>query len=138
MVPNFEVLEHTADTGIIAYGSDLKQAFANAAVGLFSLMVDLDTVRESLEKQIEVNAPDMEGLLVEWLNELIFIFDVEYILFKRFEITELGAGHLKAQAFGEKVEPTRHEIKLGVKAATYHMLHIEKDNGYRVQVLFDV
>ena len=138
MAPGFEVLEHTADTGIIAYGADLKQAFANAAIGLFSLIVDLGSVRETLELQVEVNAPDTESLLVEWLNELIYIFDVDNLLFKRFEIIELEAGRLRARAYGEKVETERHEIKLGVKAATYHMLRIEKNNGYKLQVIFDI
>ncbi|MBF8264512.1 MAG: hypothetical protein HW384_376 [Dehalococcoidia bacterium] len=138
MSPDFEILEHTADAGIIAYGSDLKQAFSNAASGLFSLIVDQDSVQDTTERQIEVRANDLESLLVEWLNELIYIFDVENILFKRFEVVEIESGRLTARAYGEKVDPTRHEVKLGVKAATYHMLRIEKNNGYKLQVIFDI
>lgn len=138
MAPDFEILEHTADTGVIAYGSDLKQAFANAALGLFSLIVDLESVKDITEQQIEVNATDTESLLVEWLNELIYFFDVDNILFKRFEITQLGESHLSAKAYGEKVDTKRHEIKLGIKATTYHMLRIEKNNGYKLQVIFDI
>lgn len=138
MAPDFEVLEHTADTGIIAYGADLKQAFANAGSGLFSLIVDLDTVRDSMERQLEVSATSTESLLVEWLNELIYVFDVEYILFKRFDIIKFDKNRLTAKAYGEKVDAKRHEIKLGIKAATYHMLRIEKNNGYRLQVIFDI
>ncbi len=138
MSPDFEILEHTADAGIIAYGSDLKQAFSNAASGLFSLIVDLDSVQDTTERQIEVRANDLEGLLVEWLNELIYIFDVENILFNRFEVVEIESDRLTARAYGEKVDPIRHEVKLGVKAATYHMLRIEKNNGYKLQVIFDI
>ena len=138
MSPDFEILEHNADTGIIAYGSDLKQAFSNAASGLFSLIVDQESVQDTTERQIEVRANDLESLLVEWLNELIYIFDVENILFKRFEVVEIESGRLTARAYGEKVDPTRHEVKLGVKAATYHMLRIEKNNGYKLQVIFDI
>lgn len=135
---SFEVLEHTADIGIIAYGADLKEAFANAGKGLFSLMVDLDSVQESLEREIEVAAQDMESLLVEWLNELIYLFDAEHLLFKRFDITELERGRLRGKGFGEPVDPGRHEIHIGVKAATYHQLRIESDHGYRFQVIFDI
>lgn len=138
MRPAFEVLEHTADIGIVAYGANLKEAFANAGKGLFSLMVDLDSVQDSLEREIEVAAQDRESLLVEWLNELIYLFDAEHLLFKRFDITELQRGRLRATAFGEPVDPGRHELRIGVKAATYHQLRIERDHGYRFQVIFDI
>ncbi len=135
---DFEILEHTADTGIIAYGKDLRQAFANAARGLFSLITELETVKEVLERDIEVTATDRDSLLVAWLNELIYIFDTEYILFKRFDITRLSQRHLVARGYGERVDRARHELKLGVKAATYHMLTVEQKDGWRLQVLFDI
>jgi SHS2 domain-containing protein len=134
----FEVIEHTADVGIAAYGSDLKKAFANAAYALFSLMVDLKHVDDNLRHEVEVTAENQEGLLVTWLNELIYIFEVKGILFKRFRIDELTETRLKARCYGEKVDPLRHKVKMGFKAATYHMLKVEKDNGFRVQVLFDI
>ena len=135
---DFEILEHTADTGIIAYGKDLKQAFANAARGLFSLITELESVNEVLEWDIEASAADRDSLLVTWLNELIYIFDTENILFKRFDITRLSQRHLVARAHGEKVDRARHELKTGVKAATYHMLAVEQKDGWRLQVLFDI
>jgi SHS2 domain-containing protein len=138
MTKEFEVLDHTADVGIIAYGADLKQAFANAAKGLFSLITRLSDVEETLHRDIELTAADRESLLVDWLNELVYYFDAEGILFKRFDIIELNNSHLKARGYGEKADSARHELKTGVKAATYHMLKIEKNNGYRVQVIFDI
>ena len=134
----FEVIDHTADIGIAAYGVDLKETFANAACALFSLMVDLDGVSESLCREAEVTADNREDLLVEWLNELIYIFDVDNVLLKRFEITRLSDTGLRAKCFGEKNDPQRHSIKMGVKAATYHMLWVEEGNGYRAQVLLDI
>jgi SHS2 domain-containing protein len=135
---DFEILNHTADVGIIAYGADLKQAFANAGKALFSLITELDDVKEVLHRDAELTASDEESLLVEWLNELIYQFDTEGILFKRFEIAQLDSTHLKARGYGEKVNKARHKIKMGVKAATYHMLKVEKNGGYKVQVLFDI
>lgn len=135
----FEIIDHTADIGIVAYGSDIKELFANAALGLFSLMLDLDTIGETMERALELSAEDTDVLLVEWLNELIYIFDVEHTVFKRFEIDELTGNTMKARCHGEKINPQKQKIRREVKAATYHMLQIEKQDGiYKVQVIFDI
>ena len=136
---NFEVMEHTADIGVVAYGPDLKQAFANTALGLFSIITELDRVRESLSRDLAVTSPDVESLLVEWLNELIYVFDVDNVLFRRFEITEIDSSYLRARCYGEQVDLSRHHLKTGVKAATYHLLKVERrDSEYRIQVIFDI
>ena len=138
MEKEFEIINHTADVGITAYGKDMKEAFANAAKGMFSLITELDDVEELEHRDIELTSPDQESLLVAWLNELIYIFDVENILLKRFVVTKLSSTHMKARGYGEKVDASRHKLKLGIKAATYHMLKIEKDNGVKAQVIFDI
>src|SRR4030043_362316 len=89
IVARYEVIDHTADVGIVAYGKDLKEAFANAAFGMFSLIANLEKVRGSISREIDVQSTDQEALLVDWLNELLYLFDVEHIIFKRFEITAL-------------------------------------------------
>jgi len=138
MEKDFELIDHTADVGVIAYGADMSQAFVNAARALFSLIAELDSVDELLEREIELTARDRESLLVAWLNELIYIFDSENIIFKRFDITKLSNTRLKARSYGEKVDSSKHKLKIGVKAATYHMLEVSKNDGYKVQVLFDI
>lgn len=138
MVKRFEIIEHTADIGIAAYGNDLKKAFANAAYALFSLMVDLKDVGDTLCREVKVTAESQEDLLVAWLNELLYIFEVENVLFRRFRIGELTETRLRSRCYGELIDPARHKIKMGVKATTYHMLKIERKNGFRVQVLFDI
>ena len=138
MEKDFEIVDHTADVGLIAYGADVSQAFANAARALFSLITELDDVEEFLHRDIELVAPDEESLLVEWLNELICLFDTENIVFKRFDITKLNNTQLKARSYGEKVDSSKHKLKVGVKAATYHMLKVEKGDGCKIQVLFDI
>ena len=138
MGKDFEIVNHTADVGIVAYGTDVSQAFTNAARALFSLITELDNVEEFLHRDIELTAPDEESLLVEWLNELIYLFDTENIVFKRFDVTKLNNTHLKARSYGEKVDSSKHRLKTGVKAATYHMLKIDKGNDYQVKVLFDI
>ncbi|MEE8599257.1 MAG: archease [Dehalococcoidales bacterium] len=138
MEKDFEIIDHTADVGIVAYGADMSQAFANAARALFSLITELDDVAEVLYRDVELTAPDEEGLLVEWLNELIYLFDTENIIFKRFDIIELNHTQLKARSYGEKVDKSKHKLKTGVKAATYHMLKVDRDDVCQVQVLFDI
>ena len=138
MEKDFEIIDHTADVGIIAYGADIRQAFANAARAMFSLITELDEVEEIIYRDIELTAPDQESLIVEWLNELIYLFDTENIIFKRFDITQLNSTQLKARSYGEKVNSSKHKLKTGIKAATYHMLRINKGDGCRIQVLFDI
>ena len=135
----FEVIEHTADVGIAAYGADLKEAFANAAYALFSLMTDIESVGDSVRHDVEVTADNRQELLVAWLNELIYLFEVNDVLFSRFDITGLGEKKLKAACYGENIDPRRHRIKVGVKAATYHNLSvIEGPSGWEATVILDV
>jgi len=138
-VKPFEIIDHTADIGIVVHGADIKQVFANAALGLFNLMADLDNLKEDTKREIKLSAEDVEVLLIEWLNELIYISEVEHIIFKKFEIDELSNTNLKATCFGEKIKPGQHRLKREIKAATYHMLRINKENGsYKVQIIFDI
>ena len=135
----FEVIDHAADVGIIAYGTDMKQIFSNAAFGLLSLITEPESIGAELQRELEVVAEDRDSLLVEWLNELIYLFDAEHLLFNRFDIDSLTSNRLKATCYGDKFDPLRHKLKLGVKAATYHMLKMDRrSNGYRAQVIFDI
>ncbi len=133
----FELIEHTADIGLIAYGNTLAEAFANAAHGLFSIITDLRKVRKSESRTVELEEKNEEDLLFEWLNYLIYLFDAQQMLFKEFDIQEFDGRRLKAVCHGEKADVTRHEIKAGVKAATYHMLKVDTRKN-QVQVIFDI
>ncbi len=136
---DFEVLDHTADIGIVAYGATIKQLFANAALGLFDLITDTSSIEPKIEHQIEMHDSDNESLLVAWLNELIYLLDAEQLLFKNFEIKTLSKGHLKATCKGEKFDSTKHRIKREVKAATYYMMKITADrHGYKTSIIFDI
>ncbi len=133
----FELIEHTADMGLVAYGHDLAEAFANAAYGLFSIIADLGRVQERESCQVELKEEDAETLLFEWLNYLLYIFDVEMLLLKRFDIERFDGSVLTATCYGEKYDPSRHRLKTGVKSATYHMLKVDREKN-QVQVILDV
>jgi SHS2 domain-containing protein len=134
----FEIIDHTADVGIVAYGSDIKELFSNAALALVSLVTDIEDVREDFRRDVKIQSQDEDGLLVDWLNELIYLLDTEHTVFRRFDITSLDLGCLEAACYGEAIDPRRHTMRMEVKAATYHMLKIDEYNGYRVQVILDV
>jgi len=139
MKKTFEIIDHTADVGIIAYGTDVEELFSNAALALFSLITEPESVEEKLHLNLQVSSDDRDSLLVEWLNELIYFFDVKHILFNRFDIESLTRNQLKATCYGEGFDPMKHKIKIGVKAATYHMLKLSKDGGeYKAQIIFDI
>ena len=133
----FRLIEHTADTGLVACGNSLAEAFANAAYGLFSIITEPDDVREVESRLVEVEAEDVEALLFNWMNDLIYVFDVEHLLFKKFDVFEFAETSLKAHCWGEKYEPARHQLKAGVKSATYHMLEVDKERN-SVRVILDV
>ena len=137
--PPFEILEHTADVGIVAHGGSLEETFANAAAGMFALMADPDGVRPLEERRIDVEGRDHEGVLVRWLTELLYYLDAEEMLFSRFVVEEISDRRLRARAWGERIDRERHRLHFGVKAVTRHMLEVgPEDGGYRAQVLFDI
>jgi SHS2 domain-containing protein len=134
----FGVFDHTADVGVRAWGPDLPAAFAHAARGLFSLLVPLAAVRETTAREIAVAAGDPESLLVAWLDELLFVFETEGLVFARFEVALPSATTLAATAHGEPFDPARHRGGVVVKAATYHQIAVDPGPPARVQVILDI
>ena len=124
----YETFEHEADIGIRGFGRSINEAFANAAVALYSVMVNINSVAPLKARKVSVTAPDHELLLIEWLNALLAISDIEHMAFSKFEIAIDGAS-LYGTAWGEKLDRKRHEPKVEVKAATYHMLRVSENDG---------
>jgi SHS2 domain-containing protein len=135
----FEILDHTADIGIIVYGEDLKALFENAGEAFFHLITDMRRVRRSVRRRIEIGKESLERLMVDWLSELLYLHDVEYLLFKEFKVESVGENGLKAIVKGEPFQEGVHVIKTEVKAVTYHQIEVRKENGrWRAQIIFDL
>lgn len=134
----FEVIEHTADVGIIAYGRSLEELFANAAVGMMSFLIDLASLRLIQQRTVTADADDREGLLIAWLNELLVLLNADGFVPGRFTVRDLTDTRLRAEVAGEPVDPRRHRFHLDVKAATYHGLEIKHDGLWQARVIFDV
>ena len=134
----FEVFDHTADVGIIAYGRDLPELFANAARGMFHFIID-PAAAEARERRVRsVEADDLEGLLVAWLNDLLLVLNGDGYVPAAFLVEEVTPTRLRATLPGEPVDPERHRFRLDVKAATYHTLQVRQGDGWSARVLFDV
>jgi SHS2 domain-containing protein len=136
---DFKYLEHTADAEFIAYGRTLDEAFVNAARAMCGLVVDPAKVHAS-NPVTSATGSTIENLLYDWLSELLYQSEVDYLVFSRFEvkITKDGEYLLQGRACGEKAGPA-HEVSLHIKAVTYHDLRVEKRNNiYETQVLLDI
>lgn len=138
-LPPYTLLEHTADIGLEGRGGTLEELFANCGTGMFSLVTDLSLVKEKEAREVELEAPDYESLLVRWLSRLLYFLDAEEMLFKRFDIQQMAGFSLKATAWGEAIRRDAHDLRLAIKAVTYHKLEVERmDGGWRAQVYFDI
>lgn len=131
----YEEIEHTADVGIRAYGKTASEIFAAAAEGLFSLIANPTKVEPKGEVEIRLTAEDLPRLLVAWLTELLFLHETQHLLFSKFEVRVRGTA-LRAHAWGETIDKRRHELKLAIKAVTYHRLTVDVAKGV-AEVIFD-
>ncbi len=140
---NFEILDISGDIGIRAAGITCKYAFVNTAMGMYSLITDLAHIRGKKDIKIEIESSSLEGLLVAYLNELIFHFDTYGFIGKKIEIFDLQPVppdcRLTSTIHGEEFDARRHEKRLLIKAATYHNIKVEKVNGeWKTEVVFDI
>lgn len=135
----FEFLEHTGDLGFRAYGRSLAELFCHAAEALFHVITDPQTVRPAEARKIAIEANSLDELMISWLNEFVYLFDTQGLLFHDFDFTYLNEKALQATARGEAYDESRHPIKTTVKSATYHQLHIRQQKGiWEAQVILDL
>jgi len=135
----FEIIEHPADVGFIAYGQTFAELLANAALAMCSLACELDAIEERERREISVTGADQESLLFAWLAEILAIADAEQLFFRRVEVSEAGADRARGVAHGEKFDKARHRAGTYIKAVTYHQLRVEQTaEGWRARVFLDV
>jgi SHS2 domain-containing protein len=135
----YQQLSHTADLGLRIWGATPEELFENAGAALTAVLTDRRRLRPDHIEEIVVEAPDLEALLVAWLNHLLYLYDVDAFLGREFSIAALTPQRLQARARGEAYDPQRHVAKTAVKAATYHHLEIVKKNGgWQATVILDL
>lgn len=137
----FEFQEHTADERVIAYGSTLEEAFENAALALFEVMTDTDTIDHVIHDSYQIEGFDEPALLYSWLETFIVEFDVNLKIYSKFhvKITKIGEQyHLTGQAWGEIFQATKHPSRSEVKAITYHEMEINKNKHVTLKFILDL
>ena len=131
----------TADAGIIVTGRNIEELFADAAIGMTEIVVDLDGLEDRQEKRVELEAADVEQLFFDWLSEIIYLKDAERFLLKecRMEITFEKRIRLQAVLNGDIIDQDRHKLKVDVKAVTLYRLRVEKTNDHwQGEAVFDL
>ena len=132
----YELLEHTADVMVRCTGRDLEECFENAAYAMFDQIVDASRIENSVERIIRLSAEDDEERLYSFLSELLFIMDCESLVFDSFKVTFEGDDVI-CKAKGEPLDVKKHHAKAEIKAVTYHMLSVNREEP-SVTVIFDV
>lgn len=140
----YEIFEHTADLGLRIRAASGPELYADAAKGLFSVLVEnLDEVRRVEERSYRLAGDQYDLLLFDWLNELLYTFETQRLLLVEFEVTldedPDGALTLAATCRGEGVDESRHRMEHEVKAVTYHGLFLEQQAGaWTAEVILDI
>jgi SHS2 domain-containing protein len=135
----YELIDHTADIGVKAFGSNLSECFENAAYAMFDIITENSEIESTGQYNIQLQADDPEQLLVDWLSELLYLHSAKNLVFGFFKVTlEDYNKKLSATVFGEKIDFSKHKISTEIKAVTYHMLEVRKKKPFHAQVLFDI
>lgn len=132
----YEVFDHTADVMVKCRGKDLEECFENAAYAMFDQVIDASTVENRLERTVEIASEDDEDRLYSFLSELLFIMDCETLVFNDFKVTFEG-NTVRCIAYGEPLDVKKHHPRSEIKAVTYHMLNVNREEP-SVTVIFDV
>lgn len=137
----YEYFDVTADIGFKAYGNDLNEAFENAGLAIFNIISDTSNVDSSIVKSFEITSEDEVSLLYDYLEELLFYHEVDFMLFCDFDVEIKRRGdafNLKAKIKGESIDWNKHERKTEIKAITFHMMDVKKTSHYELQAIVDL
>ena len=135
----FRFIDHTGDVGVVVYGESLTQLFQNAAESFFSVLTDLEKIDVTERRRFTLEAADREELLVAWLNEFLYLFETQGLLFRRFDIKSINEQKMEVVVGGEFFSAQKHPIKRVIKAVTFHQLKIkETEEGWETMVIFDL
>jgi SHS2 domain-containing protein len=142
-LPAYEYLPHPADVRFKASGNTLEEAFEQAAMAMFNVIItDISTIKPERSVVIELKSEELDNLLYDYLSELLYQFEVEEIIFGEFHVDSIiqnDTGYLlKGRAMGEDIDLDRHVFDTEVKAVTYHQLSVKQESkGFITHVIVD-
>ena len=134
----YEYFNTTADIGLKAYGKNLNEAFENAGHAMFNIITDTSTVKPVKEIKFEITSEDEVSLLYDYLEELLFLHETEFMLFSEFQVKIDDKFHLKAEIRGEEIDWTKHERKSEIKAVTFHKMKVETADKVSLRAILDL
>jgi SHS2 domain-containing protein len=135
----YTIFDHTADMGVEIYGKSLPELFANAAFAVFDIITDLRLVKETEKRQIVIEGSGWEDLFINYLREILYLFNGEELLLKKCSIGRIVPYRLEGSVTGEFYDPAMHRIHTEIKAATYHQVSVrEISDQWTARVIFDV
>ena len=134
----YEYFDVTADIGFKAYGKSLNEAFENAGMAIFNIISDTSNIDPLEEFEFEISSEDEVSLLYDYLEELLFYHEVEFMLFSQFSVVIDENLHLKAKIKGEPINWDKHERKTEIKAITFHKMDVKKTNHVEIQAIVDL
>ena len=139
MIKKYKLIDHTADFGIHVFGTDPVELFANAAFATFDMLTEIDSLKSLEAATIRVTGDDWPDLMVNWLRELLYFWNGKELLVKKVKILALSENKLSANVELDPFDPDRHEIKIEIKAVTYHQIQVSSGpEGWEARVIFDV
>jgi SHS2 domain-containing protein len=136
---NYRYIEHPSDVGFEAYGATLEELFAHAALAMLSFMTDVEAIEPVEERAVQVKAEDLYSLMFDWLDELLFFFEAESLVMNAFEIAvDPAEFSIRGICRGGRFDPEKHEAGIIIKAVTYNMMEVKKNERWHARVVLDV
>lgn len=138
---NFEFFDVTADIGFYAYGNNLNEAFENAGLALFNIISKTEDIEPIASKSFEITSEDKVSLLYDFLEELLFLHEIEFMLFSHFKVSidKIADGyHLEAIIEGEEINWDKHYRGDEVKAITFHKMDVIEANSVKLSAIVDL
>ncbi|MBF0118325.1 MAG: archease [Desulfobacterales bacterium] len=135
----YRLFDHTADFGMEIFGKDLKDLFCNAQYALFDQITELASIKNENKKEIKVIGADLPDLMINWLRELLYLWNGKELLVNKTEVIYIKDNEMLAVVYYVSYDPDQHLIKKEIKAVTYHQIEVLKiSSGYRARVIFDL
>jgi SHS2 domain-containing protein len=135
----YRVTTRQSELAVRVTGNSQANLFVNSAFALFDVMTELDKIEIKERLPLEVEGVDRDDLLVNWMRELLYLYQGSGYLLKEFHIREVKETVLKAEVWGEKIDPDRHDIKKEINAVAYHQSRMQQTgNQWTAQVTFEI
>lgn len=134
----YRILKRSSDLAIKVFGKSQEELFGNSAYALFDLMTDMDKVRVQDRLPLEVEGVDRDDLMVNWMRELLYLYQGSGYLLKEFRFNDVKDDRVRGEVAGEKFDPDRHEIKREIGSVAYHQSRMERTGDrWTAQVIFE-